>query len=80
MSHLTQTREWPSLKLSRWQVVQLSVLSLLIAAMSLWRFQYEQVLPKITPAQIMMEDHASWNDQSFAKTTLPNPSILKSQL
>jgi hypothetical protein len=78
MSQLTQTRKWPSLTLSRWQVIQLSVLSLLIAAMSFWRFQYEQVLPKINPVQMIMQDRAELSAQSIAKTTLPNPSVIKS--
>ncbi|RRB02788.1 hypothetical protein [Larkinella rosea] len=81
MSHLTQTRTWPTLKLSRWQIIQLSVLSLLIAAMSFWRFQYEQVLPKINPVHMLMqENRGAFIDQSIAKTTLPPTATAKAQL
>lgn len=80
MRHLTQTRTWPTLKLSRWQIIQLSMLSLLIAAMSFWRFQYEQMLPKINPVQMLMQNRGELNEQSIAKSTLPKATIGKAQL
>ncbi|GAB3935569.1 hypothetical protein [Larkinella terrae] len=80
MNHLTRTREWPTLKLSRWQIIQLSVLSLLIVAMSFWRFQYDQMLPKINPVKMLMEERGILNEQTIAKTTLPKASVGKVQL
>ncbi|MFC5411850.1 hypothetical protein ACFPMF_21180 [Larkinella bovis] len=82
MNHLTQPREWPTLKLSRWQIIQLSVLSVLIAAMAFWKFQYEQVLPKSSPVQMVLPTQgSSMNDQSLAKTTpsLSPASVVKSR-
>ncbi|WP_421830316.1 hypothetical protein [Larkinella sp.] len=81
MNQVTQTRKWPTLKLSRWQIIQLSVLSLLITAMSFWRFQYEQVLPRINPVQMMMmQEHGDLNGQTFVKNTLPQTPVSKVQL
>ncbi|RAJ94398.1 hypothetical protein [Larkinella arboricola] len=76
MNHLTQNREWPKLHLSRWQVIQLTMLSALIAGMAFWKFQYEQILPKGIPVQMILKDTGKLNDQSVAKntSTLPKPA------
>lgn len=71
MNQLTRNRHWPSLTLSRWQLVQLSILSVLIAGMVIWKVRYEQVLPKINPVQMVFEKAGPFNDQTFAKTTVP---------
>ncbi|GAB3255262.1 hypothetical protein GCM10027347_16190 [Larkinella harenae] len=70
MNHLTQPRKWPKLELSRWQVIQLSMLTVLIAAMAFWKFQYEQILPKSIPVQMMFKETGVLDDQSIAKTTV----------
>jgi hypothetical protein len=81
MSQLTQTRKWPTLKLSRWQIIQLSVLTVLITAMSFWRSHYEQVLPRLNPVQIMMmQENGNLNGQTFVKNTLPLSPVSKVQL
>ena len=49
--------------------------------MSFWRFQYEQVLPRINPVQMMMmQEHGELNGQTFVKNTLPHTPVSKVQL
>ncbi|GAB3342579.1 hypothetical protein GCM10027299_57510 [Larkinella ripae] len=79
MNHLTPTREWPRLTLSRWQVIQLSVLSALIAGMFFWKAQYEHVRPRTNPVQVIMSQSGALNDQSFAKSTVSASHAFKSQ-
>lgn len=77
MNRLTQTREWPKLHLTRWQLVQLFMLSVLITGMTFWKFQYEQILPKGNPVQLVLKDAGKLNDQSVAKNTLNTAKAVK---
>ncbi|MFD1140409.1 hypothetical protein ACFQ4C_04785 [Larkinella insperata] len=77
MNQLTPNREWPKLHLSRWQIIQLTMLSALIAGMSFWKLQYEQILPKGAPVQLVLKDAGKLNDQSVARNTLTQSKTLK---
>ncbi|MGA0560614.1 hypothetical protein ACO2Q8_28370 [Larkinella sp. VNQ87] len=59
MNQLTQTRKWPSPTLSRWQIVQLSMLSALLAGMIFWKVQYDQILPPTQTGNPLLSTFAS---------------------
>lgn len=63
MNQLTQTRKWPSPTLSRWQIIQLSMLSVLLAGMVFWKVQYDQILPPTQMANPLLSTFASADHQ-----------------